>query len=96
MTVAELARAGHNTECVDCGDEPLFGGMRCVRCFRGKAEQRRRNLASGGEGKPGRYKKVGSHTCAKHEPAVVCYIKCRCRCIDCLQVMTDYRKKNLR
>ena len=96
MTVQELARAGTNRACVDCEDAPLFGGMRCLDCFRAKAEQRRRELLTGGGSEPGRYKKVGTHDCAKHQPAVVCYIKCKCRCIECLQVMSDYRKKHPR
>ena len=33
MDVKELARAGDNRSCVDCGRRPLFGGMRCLRHF---------------------------------------------------------------
>ena len=96
MNVQELAREGTNTQCVECNNTPLFGGVRCIRCFQARVEKRREQLLAGEGGQPGQYKKVTQHTCVKHEPAVVCYIKCKCRCIDCLQVMTAYRKKNAR
>ncbi len=39
--VAALAQKGENRECVDCGDLPLFGGMRCLDCFQTRCDQRR-------------------------------------------------------
>jgi hypothetical protein len=38
--VEELARAGENLECIDCGDVPLFGGLRCLHCFRARCDER--------------------------------------------------------
>jgi hypothetical protein len=35
-----LAQEGRNEQCVNCGGEPLFGGMRCLDCFRLRCEQR--------------------------------------------------------
>ena len=29
----EAARLGTNTACVDCGETPEAGGLRCVGCF---------------------------------------------------------------
>jgi hypothetical protein len=37
----QLAQIGKNPRCVDCGDEPLFGGMRCLRHFQAKVRERR-------------------------------------------------------
>jgi hypothetical protein len=96
MTVKELARQGANTRCVDCAAVPLFGGLRCLTCFQRKADERQVPQIAERPNQKGHYKKVGKHTCTKHEPAVVCYIKCKCRCIECLRVMTDYRQKHPR
>ena len=79
MNVQELARQGRNIRCVECSGSPLFGGMRCLTCFKALAEKRR-------------FKTVTPHTCGKHQPAVVCYIKCRCRCVECQTAMRDYKK----
>jgi hypothetical protein len=38
--VEVLAQAGKNRACVECGDEPLFGGMRCLDCFRVRCDER--------------------------------------------------------
>ena len=35
-----LAQEGRNERCVDCGDVPLFGGMRCLDCFRVRCAER--------------------------------------------------------
>jgi hypothetical protein len=31
---------GQNTECVDCGDSPYGGGMRCVPCFQKRVDEK--------------------------------------------------------
>jgi hypothetical protein len=38
--VEEWARAGRNPDCIDCGDRPLFGGLRCLPCFQVRCEER--------------------------------------------------------
>ena len=38
--VERLARDGRNPECIECGDEPLFGGLRCLPCFRRRCDER--------------------------------------------------------
>jgi hypothetical protein len=35
-----LAQEGRNRQCVDCGRLPLFGGMRCLDCFRVRCDER--------------------------------------------------------
>lgn len=35
-----LAQMGKNGECVDCGADPLFGGMRCTGCFKRRCDER--------------------------------------------------------
>jgi hypothetical protein len=35
-----LAQEGRNRQCVDCGDLPLFGGMRCLDCFQVRCDER--------------------------------------------------------
>jgi hypothetical protein len=39
-TLERLAQEGRNRQCVGCGDLPLFGGMRCLRCFRLRCDER--------------------------------------------------------
>ena len=40
-TVLErLAQEGRNRQCVGCGGLPMFGGMRCLYCFRARCEER--------------------------------------------------------
>jgi hypothetical protein len=39
--VALLAQKGENPECVDCQDTPLFGGMRCMDCFKARCDSKR-------------------------------------------------------
>jgi len=73
----EAARLSQNTACVECGSEPLFGGMRCLRCFR-----RRRDL-----------KQAGYHVCDRHDPCAYCYQQCGCRCQACLQGEKDRKNK---
>lgn len=63
----EAARQMRNTECVRCGAEPLYGGLRCSRCL-----EERRQL-----------KRAGIHVCERHEPTYNCYQQCGCRCADC-------------
>ena len=31
---------GRNRSCVDCGDEPFGGGMRCLTCFQKRCDER--------------------------------------------------------
>jgi len=40
VSAAELARAGLNMSCVDCGASPFGGGMRCLGCFQARARKR--------------------------------------------------------
>ena len=40
-----LAQEGRNRCCVDCGDVTLFGGMRCLKCFRARAHERKKAAA---------------------------------------------------
>jgi len=62
--VEEWARAGENPACVDCGDLPLFGGMRCLDCFQSRCDRRK-------ESEPHQY---------AEPPSYGCYVKgCRCR-----------------
>ena len=35
-----LAQEGRNMFCVDCGLPPYVGGMRCVRCFQVRSDER--------------------------------------------------------
>jgi len=35
-----MAQEGRNRQCVDCGRVPLFGGMRCLDCFRVRCDER--------------------------------------------------------
>ena len=88
MTVKELAREGLNTQCTDCGDTPLFGGMRCLCCFQHAATLRRSRSAPDGSTSPS----GPPHLCSRHVPSVVCYVKCKCRCDDCRDVRRDYDK----
>lgn len=37
----ELCRAGLNSSCVDCGEQPFGGGMRCLSCFQERANRNR-------------------------------------------------------
>jgi hypothetical protein len=61
--VHALAQKGENRECVDCGDVPLFGGMRCLDCFQTRCDQRRHTTP---------------HEFAE-PPSYGCYVKgCRC------------------
>lgn len=62
-----LAQAGLNRACVDCGDLPFAGGMRCLPCFQHRVDTR---LSEG-------------HGCLEHGPSMVCYVSCRCRCAAC-------------
>jgi hypothetical protein len=34
------AQLGQNSNCVDCGERPLFGGMRCLPCFQVRCAER--------------------------------------------------------
>jgi hypothetical protein len=39
-----LCQLGQNRSCVDCGDSPWGGGMRCLPCFQRRVEVRRAAL----------------------------------------------------
>jgi hypothetical protein len=41
MNAVDLARDGVNTVCVDCGDRPYAGGMRCLSCFQARVHEKR-------------------------------------------------------
>lgn len=70
-----LAQIGRNERCVTCAGEPLFGGLRCLRCFQEAALLR----------------KGGPHVCVKHAPSLSCYNSCRCRCAACRKLVNDSR-----
>ena len=44
-TLERLAQEGRNGQCVDCGVPPLFGGMRCLDCFRVRCDERSKYAA---------------------------------------------------
>ena len=71
---------GRNRTCVDCGDEPFGGGMRCFPCFKQRVRARELELV----------RTSGPHTCTKHEPSVACYTIDRCRCHGCRTAKSDY------
>jgi len=79
--VEELARLGRNVACVDCGDRPLFGGMRCHECFLTRVERRR---------------KTSDHLFPDRASTPSTY-SAGCRCWDCRKVAnanrTMYRRK---
>jgi hypothetical protein len=39
-----LAQKGENRCCVDCGDRPWGGGMRCLPCFQRRCKERQEQL----------------------------------------------------
>jgi hypothetical protein len=41
----EVVRGGLNTSCVDCGDRPMDGGLRCQPCFTTVVLKRRKAAA---------------------------------------------------
>lgn len=73
----EAARQMQNTACVECGAEPLFGGMRCLACFRDRIDLKRQGL----------------HVCDRHEPCVNCYQQCGCRCGQCSEQERKRKKR---
>jgi hypothetical protein len=89
------AQLGQNSNCVNCGRKPWGGGMRCWPCFKGRVAERADSVRrSGGnvwdEDAP---QPAVSHSCRKHEPAVVCYVKCGCRCGECRRYKSDYARE---
>ena len=74
--VMEMARLGTNPACVDCGDVPFGGGMRCWDCFKARCAPA---------------EKV-EHVCTKHVSGVACYTICRCRCDECREAKSVYTK----
>jgi hypothetical protein len=73
---------GTNDTCVDCGDSPFGGGMRCLECF-----QRRVNV---------RLDEEGTHECGKHSQSSTCYRACRCRCGGCRRAVADEKARERR
>ena len=45
--VIEAVRAGSNDACVDCGDTPVAGGLRCFRHFSAVAQPPKRHRLGG-------------------------------------------------
>jgi hypothetical protein len=76
MSAVELARAGINRTCVDCGDRPWGGGMRCLDCFQARCD---RNAGT-------------EHLCVRHPPGASCYQICRCRCGECREWKRAYAR----
>jgi hypothetical protein len=64
------AREGVNASCIDCGGNPLWGGLRCLTCFQRRADERSN----------------GIHGCPRHDPSSVCYNQCACRCEKCSEI----------
>jgi hypothetical protein len=88
------AQLGQNSNCVGCGQKPWSGGMRCWACFKKRVAERAESVRrSGGnvwdEEAP---QFPVSHSCRKHEPALVCYVKCGCRCDECRRLKSEYYK----
>ena len=75
--VKALAQAGENLRCVDCGNDPLFGGMRCLQCFQSRVKSRL----------------LEAHKCKLHEPGSTCYTKCRCHCAACRAEVARLQKE---
>ena len=60
---------GTNRTCVDCGERPYGGGMRCLTCFQNRVEDRRASEPQ--------------HDCGRHRQSRTCYRTCKCRCRGC-------------
>ena len=72
---------GLNGSCVDCGDVPFGGGMRCLWCFQVRCDRRQVDLLAQG----------GPHYCLRHEPSLRCYKDCECRCDRCRECYSENR-----
>ena len=84
----ELSRDGMNDACVDCGDAPFGGGMRCLPCMGKYVAKRRERVRAGLKGSI-----IDVHTCGKHRPSLTCYVKCRCRCRTCRDYELDRERR---
>jgi hypothetical protein len=73
---------GRNTRCVDCGDLPFGGGMRCLTCFQQRVKVR--------------LDEEGTHECGKHQQSSTCYRACRCRCGGCRRAVADEKARERR
>ena len=58
----ETVRAGANTACVDCGDVPVDGGLRCYPCFRVCCEAKDR-VVHGTQRAVSRHRRDGESLC---------------------------------
>ena len=72
------AQLGQNTNCVDCGDKPFSGGMRCWACFKARCD---RNAGT-------------EHLCTRHPAGPSCYQICRCRCGECRAEVAKARREH--
>jgi len=79
------AQQGINRNCVDCGQQPYGGGMRCLPCFQLRCDMRAAQLRKTSE----------VHTCVKHDPSPGCYVRCQCRCAGCRAAKSEYAKERL-
>jgi hypothetical protein len=70
---------GRNTRCVDCGDLPFGGGMRCLTCFQHRVSVRLDTETA--------------HECVAHMPSTNCYRTCRCRCRECREAVTEQKQR---
>jgi hypothetical protein len=69
---------GQNFNCVDCGQKPYGGGMRCLTCFQVRCEERAEKSA---------------HACGKHAAGTSCYSMCKCRCGECRDAIKMYARQ---
>jgi hypothetical protein len=76
--VEEWARAGENPACIDCGDKPLFGGLRCLDCFQVRCERRQESAP--------KHKFVDA-------PSHWGYNR-GCRCRDCMDATLVVKRRN--
>jgi len=76
------AQEGTNRECVECGEAPLFGGMRCLTCFQVRADWKRQTV-------PHRFPEPPSYSSYKRG--------CKCReCQDYCAAYTRGRRARQR
>jgi hypothetical protein len=71
------AQLGQNRNCVDCGEPPWGGGMRCWDHFKARCGQN-----AGTE-----------HLCTRHPAGASCYQICRCRCEECREGKRQYARR---
>ena len=76
LTLRQLCNAGLNQACVDCGDAPLFGGLRCLDCFQIRCDSR---------------KGSDEHLFTAKVPSMTTY-RDGCRCAECREISARYQR----